>query len=61
MEPVQCIICKHYRGAKTCDAYKTAIPDEIYIDGFDHTKPFKGDHGIRFEPIKEGKDVLSND
>ncbi len=27
-----------------------AIPQSIFNDKFDHTKPYKGDHGIRFEP-----------
>jgi hypothetical protein len=29
------------------------IPFEIWDMGIDHTKPFPGDHGIRFEPIEE--------
>lgn len=49
-----CIDCKHYifgKGAR-CVAFPEGIPDEIYIDGFDHTKPYFNDGGIRFEPIK---------
>lgn len=35
----------------TCDAFPDGIPRKIYIDGADHRKPFKGDGGVRFEPI----------
>ncbi len=35
-----------------CDAFPNGIPDEIYREGFDHTKPYPGDHGIQFEPIE---------
>lgn len=31
------------------------IPDEIYVGGFDHRQPFKGDQGIRFD-LKPGAD-----
>ena len=53
----QCFRCKHYRregAAMTCDAYPdgTGIPDEILAGEHDHTQPFAGDHGIRFEPIE---------
>ena len=41
-----------------CDAFPNGIPEEIFILGeSDHTKPFKGDNGIRFEPIKEIKEI----
>tara|TARA_R110000751_G_scaffold49954_2_gene110826 strand:+ start:387 stop:509 length:123 start_codon:yes stop_codon:yes gene_type:complete len=29
------------------------IPDEILTGEHDHNKPFKGDHGIRFEQVKD--------
>jgi hypothetical protein len=32
-----------------CEAFPEGIPDKI-TEGFDHTKSFRGDHGIRFEP-----------
>jgi hypothetical protein len=36
-----------------CKAFIKGIPEEIILNEHDHTKPFKGDNGIRFEPIKE--------
>lgn len=51
MQSNQCILCKHYTFAKTCDAYPDGIPDEIFTGEVDHTKPYKGDHGIQFEEI----------
>ena len=51
-----CIGCKNYISDSTepgfhCRAFPDGIPDEIFEGGFNHRKPFKGDHGIRFEPI----------
>lgn len=50
-----CVNCKHFHDEKgaTCDAFPEGIPDEIYIEGHDHRKPFKGDNGIRFESGRE--------
>ena len=49
----------------TCRAYRRSIPSELYFFGVDfpeaiiktqsHTEPFKGDNGIRFEPIQRPK------
>ena len=25
-----------------------AFPDAIYIEGFDHRRPYRGDHGVRY-------------
>lgn len=47
----QCISCQHYQGAITCDAYPDGIPIEIITGEHDHTQPYEGDNGIRFEPI----------
>jgi hypothetical protein len=52
-----CSGCTFYRRAKsrsarpTCAAFPGGIPTEIQPGGFDHRKPYPGDHGIRFEPI----------
>jgi len=55
LEPV-CFNCKHFDiETSNCAAYSKQIPDEILNGNNDHTKPFKGDGGIRFEPIKEPK------
>lgn len=32
-----------------CLAFPKGIPDEILTGKNDHSKPFKGDHGIRYE------------
>jgi hypothetical protein len=45
-----CALCARYELDGTCLAFPLSIPDEIILYGFDHTKPFKGDGGIRFEP-----------
>lgn len=53
----QCISCKHYWMGGTCKAFPKKIPSEIITGEHDHRKPFKGDNGIRWEPVKpdEGK------
>ncbi|MCP5510235.1 MAG: hypothetical protein H7A24_00005 [Leptospiraceae bacterium] len=35
---------------KKCDAYPNGIPFEIWTNKVDHSKPYPGDNGIRFEP-----------
>jgi hypothetical protein len=54
MQSEQCMMCKHYEGQFVCSAYHNRIPDEILVGDHDHTKPYKGDNGIQFEPIKGG-------
>ena len=54
-----CFQCKHlHPDERTCDAYPNGIPSMLlYLDEI-HQKPFPGDHGIQFEPIRcphEGK------
>lgn len=47
---IQCLDCKHLNNnMTTCKAYKGGIPVKILTGGFNHTQPFKGDNGIRFE------------
>jgi len=48
----QCLFCKHYIYL-SCKAFPDEIPDEIFTGEYDHTEPYEGDNGIRFEPIKE--------
>jgi len=50
----QCMLCNRFIGGLSCDAF-LLIPSEIYDNKHDHTKPFKGDNGIRFEPISNEK------
>jgi len=47
-----CWNCIH-RFGWSCKAFPKGIPDEIFNNEHDHTKPYKGDNGIQFEPIKE--------
>jgi len=49
-----CQRCRHkHIGKSTCDAYPEDPPGRprpIIAGEHDHTTPFPGDHGIRFEP-----------
>jgi len=50
----QCLCCKHFRfgspeRVSRCAAYPDGIPDAIFFDRVTHTKPYAGDHGIRYE------------
>ena len=47
----QCLECKHYLGDNKCSAYEE-IPLVILAGWHDHTEPYKGDNGIKFEPIE---------
>ena len=51
-----CLICVHYRGLQKCDAFPEQIPAKILLWEHDHREPYKGDNGIRFEPVKEAKE-----
>jgi hypothetical protein len=46
-----CIYCihKHLTARHTCDAFPNGIPDEIWRGENDHSEPYPGDLGIRFE------------
>lgn len=63
METLWCYSCAHYLGLRyvddqysrqefTCKAFPLGIPQEILVEGFDHRKPYLGDHGIRYQPKK---------
>jgi len=56
--PLQCAECKHYLDKLKCKAFPNGIPTKILTNQFDHTKPYPGDHGIRFEP--KGKEKKKN-
>lgn len=47
----QCVHCRHKKKDNICTAFSEGIPDKIMSNRHDHRKPFKGDNGIRFEPI----------
>lgn len=60
MKSLQCNKCKNYLGAASCLAFFDGIPSEIMNGKFDHTKPYKGDNGIRFEEIKDADEQKDN-
>lgn len=48
-----CGRCRHHSGSdgqRRCAAF-TEIPGAIWAAQDDHTKPWPGDHGLRFSPI----------
>lgn len=49
--PIQCHACVHLtsKAKGTCRAFPGGIPASILLDRFDHTRPYPGDNGIRFE------------
>jgi len=54
VELPQCVGCRHFghEGWK-CKAYPDGIPEPILTGEHDHTEPYPGDNGIRFEAIEE--------
>jgi hypothetical protein len=47
----RCMRCVHYRqgNLRQCAAFPAGpIPEEIWKEEFDHSKPYPGDHGLRF-------------
>lgn len=54
---VQCAFCRHFdksrRDGNFCAAFFSGIPREIIDGTHDHRRPYKGDHGVRFEPIDD--------
>lgn len=57
--PEQCLCCRHFRPVLPgyqCEAYSgyPGIPDAILEMQHDHRQPYKGDHGIRWEPKSQG-------
>ena len=55
IDPPQCAVCRNLTSAATwtCRAFPAGIPGAILAGAFDHTKPYLGDHGIRFTPRSE--------
>ena len=53
MAAPQCTKCAQFTTDHTCEAFPCGIPDEIFLGGFDHRRPYPGDDGIRFEKISE--------
>jgi hypothetical protein len=46
-----CWLCAHKLPTfkRTCAAFPNGIPDEIWLGDNDHTEPYPGDMGVRFE------------
>lgn len=44
-----CTFCKHAQDFRCCAAFDE-IPLAIWSGENDHTRPFPGDGGVRFEP-----------
>ena len=53
MMPIQCTSCRHYKEHDLCEAFPNGIPAGVLTGEHDHTKPYKGDNGIQFEPIED--------
>lgn len=64
--PIQCPTCQHKGTGPKCTAFPgwhsneagelveaPEIPDAIYSGDFDHRLPYRGDNGIRFEPLPQ--------
>lgn len=41
-------------GDYTCAAFPDGIPDDIIANEHDHREPHKGDHGLRYVPLRDG-------
>jgi hypothetical protein len=55
----QCDACVHLNrevsyNPMRCDAFPDGIPIPIQANKHDHSKPYPGDHGIRYEQIRPG-------
>jgi len=49
-----CYKCKHVgQKGDMCKAFPDGIPAKVLRGKHDHRKPYKGDNGIRFEPIEK--------
>lgn len=48
-----CTYCKQAEGFRSCKAFgREQIPLPIWDGENDHTEPYPGDGGIRFEPAR---------
>lgn len=55
-EPSLCGRCKHkHLGKPTCAAFPGGIPEAFLTGEKQHTTPYPGDNGIRFEEYRGEK------
>lgn len=58
-----CVGCKHFRATakdrESCAAFPNRIPEAILGNDVDHRKPYRGDHGIQFEPVSSADAVFA--
>jgi len=48
-----CTYCKHLQGEFTCAAYPEGIPPEVYRNDVLHTRPYRQENAIVFEPRED--------
>ncbi|AEE95900.1 hypothetical protein Mahau_0698 [Mahella australiensis 50-1 BON] len=52
-----CYDCKHFiKSENTCKTFPNGIPYAIFLEYYDHRKPYDGDNGVLFAP--KSKDSL---
>lgn len=51
-----CSSCAHLDTSRErhCAAFPVGIPLAIWLGDNDHTRPYLGEHGIQFEPVRAG-------
>jgi hypothetical protein len=47
----QCVTCNNIIEGITCKAFPEGIPQAILDGGVDHTQPYPGDNGFRYEVL----------
>ena len=50
----RCRRCRFYAEGTRCRAFPDGIPHAILAGRHDHTKPYSGDRGFRFDPLTSG-------
>lgn len=51
-----CFACRYLRKRGRCKAFPGGIPEAIITGENDHTEPYPGDNGIRFELLEDAED-----